>query len=197
MLSEMIADRTKFRNTLANDIGVNVETIKKALLIIVYGGRFQWKNDTDKPNWALLELLGEQKQRSLRAHPKFAKLYSEINKLFVVIIDNHKPKQGHQGRIQNALLQLLNKKYKCPCTGSLKPAKASQKLAFILQGIECQAMQAMLQRAPRPLVAIHDGIVCGEPIGITEEARMIEQMKADTGINFRLEIEQITAPDWS
>ena len=191
-LRSMVSNRKAFRERLAESIGhSDTEAIKKALLIIVYGGRFQYVPSW-KPDSALLELLGVEGQQALQANPEFSALHSEIKKLFKYIVEHHRPGHGHRGKIQNALGQSLPITYTDE-HGQTRPIKQAQKVAFILQGIEAQAMQAMLKASPTAVLPVHDAIITREQVN---PADLVAVMKVATGIDFKVEQKQIEAPEW-
>lgn len=187
VLDTLVLDRKKFRRLLSAETGIPYADIKKALLIIVYGGRFGWaeKYDDDREN-ALTQLLGKDGQRALAGNDTFKLLRVELHRIFKFIVEHHKPEIGSRGGIQNAVGQFL------------RPAKddtlkGSQIVAFILQGIETKAALAMIDASKTPAVLIHDGIVCTDK----ENPKTLEMAMFDaTGISFKVEEKQIQSPEF-
>ena len=193
-LDAYVLNRDNLRLLLAAALGHDdTDAVKKALLIIVYGGRFQRVVRDDSKEWALRELLGEQGQETLYNHPDFKRLHKELKLIFKHIVDSHKPKNGHKGQYQNVLLQFLPPTYTDDDGKTRKTSKA-QIVAFVLQAIECKAMAAMVEASATPLVAIHDGIVTRDKAD--DMAVLVEAMTEATGIVFKLEESQIEAPKW-
>lgn len=187
VLDSLVQDKKKFRSLLSLQTDLTVECIKTALLIKSYGGRFGWADvyDDDRDN-ALKELLGVDGQKVLADNELFKKLSRETHQITTYIIEHHKPTHGAQGGVLNAMGQLLR-------STRGNTLKRSQIAAFILQGLEAKAALAMIDESRTAAVLIHDGIVCVEQ----EDIPALERAMFDTtSIRFKLDCEQIKAPDW-
>jgi hypothetical protein len=187
-LIEMVSDKKKYRQEISRETGniFNQDDVKKALLMICYGARFHSPITSDEDATGLLEAFGENGQEALRQSASFMLLRKELNKVFDYIIESHKAKHGSRGGIKNAVGQYLR-----PKDG--ERLKRSSILAFILQGIEVQAMLAMLSVCKSAQVTIHDGIVCRER---ENKSALEDAMFKATGIRFELDYKQIKGPIW-
>ena len=187
-LQKMIAGKEAYRLKIAQETGAmfSLDDVKKALLMIVYGARFHDPVASNEEATGLLEAFGEHGQKALQNSNSFMELRKELNKVFDYIIETHKPKVGHRGGIKNAIGQFLR-----PDNG--KKIKRASIVAFILQGIEVQAMLAMLSVCESARVAIHDGIVCQNQ---ECQAKLEAAMFKATDIRFKLEHDHIKGPIW-
>ena len=152
-----VENKKAFRTELADALGGQewLPVVKEILIAIIYGAQ---KNEHFG---VIQERLKADKFKDITNHPRFNGLYDELQEIFKVMIDNatRNPKT-------NLVKNVLGRTDK-------KAKKDSQQVAHLLQGIESQALQAVLSVHQSTVVPLHDGWVCTDSESILEAERAI------------------------
>ena len=139
-----VENKKELRLELANALGGKqwLPMVKMALIAIIYGAR---KNEYFG---TIRETMGAKGYAILFNHHRFAGLFDELQDVFAAMIDNaeRQPKTNH---VINALGRIDE-----------KATTDEKRAAHILQGIESQALQAVLSVHTSAIVPLHDGWVC-------------------------------------
>ena len=162
-LQYYVQNKTAFRAELADALGGRqwIPVVKEILIAIIYGAK---KNEHFG---VIQERLKADKFKVITEHPRFNGLYEELQDIFKVMIEKA-TRDPETNLVKNALGRT-----------DREAKKDSQQVAHLLQGIESQALQAVLSVHQSTVVPLHDGWVCTTSESIPEAERAI--LKA-TGI---------------
>ena len=172
-----IRNKQMVRATIAEDCMMELKDVKQALIALIYGASLSTKylrTDKGVKQTAIFRICGsDEAYDALIQHHFFKGIAEDVKKGGSVMIDNAKAKTGN-------MYNALNK----PISSSETLAKQT---AHLLQGIEAQALDAVLTAA-EVAVALHDGYVFYTKVS----ASFLEnEIKKATGYNLTLEEETI------
>jgi len=172
-----LQNKKAVRQELANYLGIDIGSVKVCLLSILYGARAN-----DFPRNAIPKEIGQEKAKLLFEHEVFRGIHGNIKRGREKILKNYPV--NNRGYLVNAFGKSIHKDKKPP-----------QKLAHLLQGIEAQALRAVVEEIPdKVLVLMHDGFVTKKRIS---QRDMSAHVSAVTGYKVTLEGQKIAlAPDF-
>jgi len=166
--------KSNIRKYLADEIGVNIQQIKRVLIAIIYGA-----HATDSQHAALFDAMGDkEKVRQLLKTETFIGLHKEVKQARDVILDSWPTSRG----------SLINA---CDKGISIKEDKAKQ-MAHLVQGIEAFMLRTALRLYPDDIILlVHDGFVSTRQL---DKERIKKAIKGTTGYDMNLSEEQISMP---
>jgi hypothetical protein len=170
---EYLGNKRQIRTMLACDVGVSEEQAKECLIALLYGA-------TKSPRLqdAIPQAIGIDRAKQLYAHPFFAALSAELSSVRSAILERC---PTYAARTKNALRLL--------CEPDATPA---QRLAHVLQGIEAQALLAVLREFDAEIITLeHDGFTTRSQIDLNRAQAIACE---GTGFELRLEETLIQVP---
>ena len=171
-VNHYLANKKAIRAQLAEAVGVEVDSIKRCLINLAYGAP-----RSVRPQDAIPREIGTAKARLLKDEPFVRDLDRELRKARSVIIGMHPARRG-------VIRNVLNLPFEKATKGELQ--------AHILQGIEAQALFAVLRRYHKQLLLLeHDGFVATQQLDMPEVEAVVAEA---VGCDLRLEVEQIRLP---
>lgn len=166
MLSDYLADKKKIRRDLAEAVDAPVESVKSCLIALGYGAGLSVRSQD-----ALGGELGADRARLFIQQPFVRALHKELARVRKAILGLHPVRRG---RIQNAI--------GLHCDAAAEDGEVQ---AHILQGIEAQALLAILRRYHgRVLLLEHDGFVSSAALNMAEVEAVVSEA---TGFKLVLE----------
>lgn len=175
-INHYLNQKKAIREELAADLGLGVGDIKTCLISAIYGAR-----DNLFPKNAIPTLIGG-KAEQLFKHEVWRAIYKDVLRGRGRIVDSQEV--NRKGWIHNALGK------------PIKEDKTREKiLAHLLQGIEAQALRAIVQTVPdQVLLLVHDGFVTRKRI---KQSDLEAVMLRETGFNLNLSGNKIQiSPDY-
>ena len=158
-LQRYLDNKRDIRERLARDVGISVDAAKQSILSIFYGVR--------RSSWseaAIPELMGPERAQVLYQHPDWAGLVDEVRAVRDPIIKSMRRSRG----------RLINPFGRSMATGTGKARKIDQEFAFVVQGCEAWALNAIIEEFGSDLrLLCHDGWVASRDIPVDEQARVI------------------------
>lgn len=172
-IARYLANKRQVREQLAREVGISIEQVKTCLLAIMYGARANTWHENAIPNE-----IGPIAALSLYGNPLFQAIAGDIKEGRRVILANWPTRR-------TTLLNAMGKPVK-------KSERAEVKLAHLLQGIEAQALRAVIKAMPNDvLLLMHDGFVTSRPI---DTNAMEQKVTRETGYNLALDGGIVTLP---
>ena len=176
-----LANKNAVRSRLAELVGARVEEIKTCLIQLAYGAP-----RSHRPQEAIPSEIGVERALRLYRDPFFKALGDELIKLRSIIVRHHWLRAG-------VVYNALGLRWKPKKKQSGKVGKPAQLQAHILQGIEAQALLAILREFHEEIVLLeHDGFITCTPI---DPARAEAVAEEATGFRLTLEWSQIQLPN--
>jgi hypothetical protein len=165
-VSKYLARKKKIRHELSASVAVPVDSVKACLIALGYGAGLSVRSQD-----AIAKEIGSDRARAFIQQPFVRALHKELTRVRQVILAQYPPRRG---AVWNAL--------GLPCNSE---AKAGELQAHILQGIEAQALLAILRRYhDRILLLEHDGFVSSVALDTDEVEAVVSEA---TGFKLVLE----------
>lgn len=171
-IDHYLANKSKTREGLALRIGISIGDVKTVLLALMFGSPLSPREEN-----AIPQAIGRDKALLLYEDAEFAAIANDIKAGRKMILAKW------PDRTLRTLKNAMGK------TISIK-AGAPKKLAHLLQGIEADALRAVLRAFGGAIVLpVHDGFVSLEKLDV----KLVEQVIFDaTGINLKVHEERIS-----
>ena len=152
-ITEYLAHKEETRNAISIQAGIKKTDVKTCLLAILYGARAtEWHQN------AIPEEIGKEAASRLYAVPLFMGIKADVANARKSILIGFE--RNGAGGLTNAFGKAIE--------GN---AKAAQKLAHLIQGVEAKALQVALTLYPHEIQLLqHDGFVATsrlDPVAIT------------------------------
>ena len=171
-IKSYLDDKNKIRQEIAHDAGSDIKDAKACLLAMIYGGSVHTRNGE------IEKTLGTEAVEKLRSSETVKAFQADLRKLLPVIVSHYENKVKKSGYLINDAGRQFSVK-----------EENRHKLAFILQGAESVALEAMLNVLKDDVAVLcHDGLVAyHEPDRMTLETAIADA----TGYELKLEIEPL------
>ena len=169
--SELKGNKKRFQS-FADNFGIDTDTLKAAMLAIVYGAGL-----VEFHGLAITELLSEQTS-SFISHPDIKEFHRQVKNVRQAVTANADQRNGF----------LINH------TGKKMPLteKPDTLFAHLMQGYEAVMLHHALELySDRITLLSHDGFAANDEIDIS---RITTKYKASTGLDIQIKRELITAP---
>jgi len=166
--------KSNIRKYLADEIGVHVKQIKRALIAIIYGAH---ASSSEKA--ALFDAVGgKEKARLLINTQTFSNLHKEVKQARNVILDNWPTSRG-------SLINACDK-------GISEKEDKNKRMAHLIQGVEAFMLRTALRLYPDDIILlVHDGFVSTRQL---DRERIIKAIKGTAGYDMDLSEERISMP---
>lgn len=175
-IDNYLINKAQVREQLASEVGITQGQVKVCLLMIMYGAGLVPSRIKD----AIPGEIGAEAAERLRSNPVFSGIRIDIKKAREVILSNwiSTPRSS-------TLMNAMGKRIK-------KTESAKKRLAHLLQGIEAQALRAIIDMMEDSVVLLlHDGFVTKSKLDI---AAMERRVKRETSFDMSISGELITLP---
>lgn len=184
-INEYLSNKSETRQSISDQVGIEVDQTKMALLATIYGA-----NLIDTYYNAIPKEIGRGKARELYKNKIFDGIASEVKKGRDLILESIQPNsKGYITNLAGKIKKVIKRN-----GGSIHNKK--QLLAHLIQGIEAVALRAMVlaiqaDQNNQVVLLMHDGLACENKTDTTK----LEQAIFDaTGYKFEVSCERIT---WS
>lgn len=169
VINDYLDNKRQFREALATEFGISMRQVKDALIALIYGAKFSFRDKDALP------MIFNSKVLAAKAyeHPKFVALRNDIAEARAVVLA---AQEVNRRTIKNCR----------DLTIRLDDSNERQQLAHLLQGVEVAALEAACRLYPKEIVLLqHDGFSATKSLDTERiEAAMLEA----TG--YRLKVEQ-------
>ena len=180
-IDNYLANKAQVRQQLATEAGITQGQVKVCLLMIMYGAGLVPGRTQD----AIPREIGEEAAERLRSNPLFSGIRQDMKKARKVILSNWKPKPRC-----STLVNAMDKRIKKEVDG--KKVSDKKLLAHLLQGIEAQALKALIDMMKDNVVLLlHDGFVTKDQQDI---AAMERRVKEVTGFDMSISGQLMAMP---
>lgn len=169
-------NKRQVRKQVALAAGISEADAKEVLIGLIYGmNLFAHEGHKSK---AIVDLVGAPAAALLRSHPLLVALHAELKKLGAAIIQAYEQRPGKKGFLINDAGKAI-----------ANSARASQKLAHILQGAEAAILKEVVrEHGPMLSLLAHDGWVMAVEPDLKAIERLIHER---TGFFVHLECAQL------
>ncbi len=165
--------KREVRQALSDDCGIALNDIKESLIALLYGAVLH----SDPRYSSIAELVGHEPATRLKQHRTAKALARDVQRIEAPIVASM-PK--HAGRIGNAAGIYVT------------PGSKSKNLCHALQGVEVQALQAVVHAyGPNIILLMHDGWVSAVPL----DRKDLEHRIANA-TGFELKVEETQLPKY-
>jgi len=173
-IDRYLANKAETRSGIALRVGIAIDQVKTALLALMFGSPLSPREEN-----AIPQAIGRDKAIQLYKDAEFAAIADDIKAGRKLILANWLDRTPRT--LQNAMGKTI----------SLKETPA-KKLAHILQGIEANALRAVLRAfGDDVLLPVHDGFVSRVEL---DEDRIEQVIFDETGINLKVSGERMSIP---
>lgn len=181
-LDEYLLDKNEYRATLAEELGVEFEQAKEALIAIAFGAGIQRQECFGKPS-ALVDILGVAAFEQMKHAPRVDALKAELEEIGERLLDEARIESGNLFNVRGLALPLVDEKE--------RPSGKAKRVAHLVQGIESQLLKSAVSahsRGDRPgkesvVLVLHDGWVTRHWRDPEKAARAVENGKAGIAIS--------------
>lgn len=174
MVRYYLTHKVAVRQEVSGRLGITVQQFKDCLLALTYGAAASLRSENNIP-----KEIGVDKAREFFRDPFVAAFKQELMAGRKAILKRW-PQKG--GQIFNALGLPISTK-----------AKASERLAHLLQGIEAQALLAIVAKYHGQILLLeHDGFVSRSPLDRHDVERLVYEA---TGFSLQFKCELIELPE--
>jgi hypothetical protein len=175
-IKNYLANKSQVREQIGQEVGIDVDQVKMCLLAIMYGAGIVEHRTKD----AIPHAIGKEAAKRLRFNPLFSGIREDIKKARGVILSRW-PSTSRSTTLVNA----MGKRIK-------KTKNSKQRLAHLLQGIEAQALRAVIEMMEdNVILLLHDGFVTKAQQDIKAMERRVKEV---TGFDMSISGQVITLP---
>lgn len=154
-INRYLANKSATRERIANSVGILIGQAKTCLIALMYGAR-----RSIRPEDAIPDEIGVDKAKRLYADPTFSGIADDVLQGRAAIL------KGWPRR-RKTILNAMGKRV------GLK-APSEERLAHLIQGVEAQALRAVMELYPDEVVLLmHDGFVATRMLDVQLMERKI------------------------
>jgi len=173
-IDHYLANKSAIRSGIAKRVGISIKQTKNCLLMIMYGSPLSPREEN-----AIPEEIGVEKAKVLYKDEEFVAIADDIRAGRKQILAKW------PDRTRSYLMNAMGKSVKLTETPAIK-------LAHLLQGIEANALRAVLRTFGTVIILpIHDGFVSSVKLDVDRVEKVLLEA---TGIALEVSEQQILAP---
>lgn len=192
-IKDYVDNKTEYRKRIAADLRLSVDTVKAALLALIFGSstRKTFYDTVLKTtvNTALFDLLGEDKLKEFASHSIVKTLLDDIDQGGEAVILDYMNKSTKNGFINNMFGSAMSTKdSRTPETNKMASEFKRTALSHILQGAERCVLDIMIGSLDGSKVVLlqHDGLTYQGELTDTELKTIEANIQAVTGFDMKL-----------
>jgi hypothetical protein len=178
IISEYLKFKFIFRSELAEEVGIDMNTVKKILLALIMGAKLTTHPRKNSAIWKETNYDVDTYFKILNSYT-LKELLSEIKIASDFII---KHSEIFKNRGVTYLKNFADKNL------PIKRRKKSEKMAFLLQGLESAILEFICSQSDKITVLIFDGFISEERINLTELKENMENFFMINGFPIRVEL---------
>jgi hypothetical protein len=183
-VSHYLANKHEVRQEIADWAQISITQAKECLIGVGYGAA-----TVNREGVTIPDAIGQLAAGRLFMNPTFSALQKELEEIRPLLLKPYTRRKGKGVVLKNALGLRFDEEAKRAEKGKIGPKKQ----AHVLQGIEAQALLAVLRAYPNDILLLeHDGFVSREPIPLDVVERLVLE---ETGFRLKASCEVNSLPE--